>query len=176
MRNKDLMEQNFSLFEQLQKALHDIELLKQQVLQCQSEIELLKDGAVCECVAPKKTQEDAAEASAQEEQKEETLVEEAVETVELQETENYAPVSLGVNINSNPDAEYGSEIIGKIMVSSSEYAAKNPQAANLIFGKTEMAKAEIMSIIASEISLQQKKDEIDIVLAQAEEYFESVNA
>ena len=173
MRNKDLMEQNFSLFEQLQKALHDIELLKQQVLQCQSEIQLLKNGACSQCVAseePEETEDVSVETEAQEDE------EIVAEPEEEQETVEYAPVSLGVNINSNPDAEYGSQAIGKIIVSSSEYAIKKPQAANLILGKTEIAKAEIMSIIASEISLQQKKDEIDIVLAQAEEYFEGVNA
>lgn len=171
MRNKDLMEQNFSLFEQLQKAQHDIEILKQELIDCKNDIAALKNGGtVKETILNEEVVEQAVALDEHEEQ-EEVVLESAEETKE--EPEETLPIALGVNIN-NPNAEYGSEAIGEIVVKSSFYASENPQAANLIFGKTEMAKSEILSIMSSEISSQQKKDEIDIVLQQAEEYFKSL--
>ena len=170
MRNKDLMEQNFSLFEQLQKAQYDIKELKGELEKCQKDILALK------------AELEARQSSAEPQQESEDIPQETSDKPESQseitaqqedEAVKESPVVLGVNINK-PYAEYGSEAIGKIVVQSAQYAAEKPSAANLIFGKTEMSKSEIMSIISSEISLQQKKDEIDIVLAQAEEYFKSV--
>ena len=79
----------------------------------------------------------------------------------------------------------GAKIIGKIVLSSAEYCnalsgATAPQNAkellNLILGRTEVAKAEILRISALDIPHEEKLAAMEQELAEAEDYFKSVMA
>ena len=83
------------------------------------------------------------------------------------------------------DSEYGAAIIGKTVVSAAKHCNKlstlheNPntkELINLILGRTEVAKAEILKIISSDNELDLKKRLIDNEHFAAEEYFQSVLA
>ena len=79
----------------------------------------------------------------------------------------------------------GAKIIGKIVLSSAEYCnalsgAAAPQNAkellNLILGRTEVAKAEILRISALDIPYDEKLKAMEQELTAAEDYFKSVMA
>lgn len=79
----------------------------------------------------------------------------------------------------------GAKIIGKIVLSSAEYcnalsgaaAAQNAkELLNLILGRTEVAKAEILRISALDIPYEEKLAAMETELAEAEDYFKSVMA
>ncbi|MBQ5911463.1 MAG: hypothetical protein IIW94_05595 [Clostridia bacterium] len=77
--------------------------------------------------------------------------------------------------------EYGSVIIGKIVVESVKYAnligesnsENKKELLNLIMGKAEVAKAEIFAITESEATDEVKKELIDAQYAEALDYFKS---
>lgn len=79
----------------------------------------------------------------------------------------------------------GAQIIGKIVLSSAEYCnalsgvAASPNAKellNLILGRTEVAKAEILRISALDIPYEEKLKAMETELGEAEDYFKSVMA
>ena len=79
----------------------------------------------------------------------------------------------------------GAKIIGKIVLSSAEYCnalsgVSAPQNAkellNLILGRTEVAKAEILRISALDIPYEEKVAAMETELIEAEDYFKSVMA
>lgn len=80
--------------------------------------------------------------------------------------------------------DYGAAVIGKTVVSAAKYCNKLAAAEfqnakellNLILGRTEVAKAEILKIVSSEISSDEKKEKIDAEYEKANDYFESVMA
>ena len=80
--------------------------------------------------------------------------------------------------------EYGAEIIGKIVVESARYSdmvndkpsENNKDLINLIMGKTEICKAEILTIATRELDYNTKRDLMDSQLNDAIDYFKSVLA
>lgn len=83
------------------------------------------------------------------------------------------------------DVEYGSAVIGKIVVEAAKYcnaltsSVSNgdvKELINLILGRTEVAKSEILKIINSSSDFSEKKELIDTQLLLAEDYFKSVAA
>lgn len=85
----------------------------------------------------------------------------------------------------SPEVDYGAEIIGKTVVEAAKHcnaltaegeAETAKELVNLILGRTEVAKAEILKIVSSEDSLEDKKQKIDGQYKTAAEYFESVMA
>ena len=80
--------------------------------------------------------------------------------------------------------DYGAKVIGKIVVSAAEYSNKlsvggtdkNKELLNLILGKTEIAKAEILAVIEGDDTLQVKSMKMDQIAVESIEYFESVAA
>ncbi len=79
----------------------------------------------------------------------------------------------------------GAEIIGKIVLSSAEYCnslsgaaapANAKELLNLILGRTEVAKAEILRISSLDISKEEMLSAMERELAEAEDYFKSVMA
>lgn len=83
------------------------------------------------------------------------------------------------------DTQYGSEIIGKIVISATKHCNSltnesavemTKEMVNLILGRTEVAKSEILRIISLDISLEEKKELIDEQYKSAEDYFISVEA
>ncbi len=85
----------------------------------------------------------------------------------------------------SPDFEYGAKAIGKILISAASacnsLSAKsdNPitkELINLILGKSEAAKADVLKIIRCESELEIKKEMIDKVVNSSQEYFINVRA
>lgn len=158
MRKKKLIEQNLSLFESLQKTQRELSELKKVFDQNMQEIKSLKS----QLEEAKETQNDA------------------VVTEPLRRLEE----KVITNATLKPDMEYGAKVIGKIVVSAAEYSNKltmggtdkHRELVNLILGKTEIAKAEILSVIETNDTLDIKCLKIDQISADSQEYFESVAA
>ena len=156
MRKKVLIEQNLALFEQLQKAQLEVNELKktlkgydEKMAKLEGELEELRKA-------------------------------EEVQTAPLKKLEE----KVIANANLKPDVEYGAKIIGEIVVSATNYSnnltaggeSANRELVNLILGKTEVAKSEILNIVSGEASLDVKQTLIDSVRDDAQEYFKSLMA
>lgn len=83
------------------------------------------------------------------------------------------------------DVEYGASVIGKTVVEAAKCCNEltNESAGdiakelvNLILGRTEVAKAEILRIVSSNIEMDEKTQQIDAQFDQAIDYFNSVMA
>ena len=157
MQKKKLIEQNLLLFEQLEKSQGELEKLKRLLNKNAEEISILK----------------ALLGEAQEEDK--AVITEPIRRLEEKVIANAA---------LKPDMEYGSVVIGKIVLAAAEHSNKltmggddtKKELVNLILGRTEVAKAEVLSVIESDDSLEIKCDKIDDIASAAKEYFESVVA
>ena len=158
MRKKKLIEQNLSLFEDLQKTQREISELKKLLSQNADEIKSLK-AELTKAKAPEP----------------EVTVTEPMRRLEEKVISN---------ATLKPDMEYGAEVIGQIVVSAAEYSNKltiggddsKKELVNLILGKTEMAKAEILSVIESGDAFDAKCAKMDQIAVVTKEYFESVLA
>ena len=158
MRKKKLIEQNLSLFENLQKTQSELMELKKQLKKNADEINLLK------------SQLDKAN-----EPEPETSVPEPMRRLEEK---------VMTNAIIKPDMEYAAKVIGQIVVSAAEYSNKltvggndsRKELVNLILGKTELAKAEILTVTQTDEPYEAKAHKIDAVAAVTKEYFESVLA
>lgn len=158
MRKKKLVEQNLSLFEQLQKTQGEILELKRMLNKSNEEVNALKAK-----LAEPKIEEKA------------TTVTEPMRRLEEK---------VITNATLKPDMEYGALIIGKIVLAAAEYSNKltlggdesKKELVNLILGKTEVAKAEILAVVQGEDSFEIKCAKIDQILVVSKEYFESVIA
>lgn len=158
MRKKKLIEQNLSLFEDLQKTQYELSELKRELSKNADEIKILKSQL-------KKANESV-------------VVSETTEPMRRLEEK------LISNAMLKPDMEYGATVIGKIVVAAAEHSNKltvggddsNKELLNLILGKTEVAKAEILSVVESEDTFEVKCAKIDQIATATIEYFESVAA
>ncbi len=158
MRKKKLIEQNLSLFEDLQKTQREISELKKLLSENANEIKSLK-----------------AQLDKAKEVETETTVTEPMRRLEEKVISNAI---------LKPDMEYGAKVIGQIVVSAAEYSNKltvggddsKKELVNLILGKTEMAKAEILSVVQTNDSFDIKCAKMDQIAAVSKEYFESVLA
>ena len=158
MRKKKLIEQNLSLFEDLQKTQREISELKKLLSENANEIKSLK------------AQLDKAK--------------EAEPEVTVTEPMRRLEEKVISNATLKPDMEYGAKVIGQIVVSAAEYSNKltvggddsRKELVNLILGKTEMAKAEILSVIQTDDGFDVKCAKMDQIAAVSKEYFESVLA
>ena len=82
------------------------------------------------------------------------------------------------------DAEYGATVIGEIVVSAARHCnrlTREPsgdvkELVNLILGRTEVAKAEILKAVTDQCEFELKKEKIIREKASAEDYFQSVAA
>ena len=155
MRKKDLLQQNQSLFEMLQKNQLEMSELKSRLEESDKQIESLRMAL-------------------------ESAKEEVETTAPLAEEEKLEEVKSDLK----PEVEYGAKIIGEIVVCAAKYSntlalggdEAHRELVNLILGKTEVAKAEILEIVSCDDGLEVKCAKIDTVSAQAKEYFESVMA
>ncbi len=159
MRKKILVEQNLSLFEDLQKTKHELEELKKLLDKNNSEIINLKEQLETE--------------------KEKKAVSPTV-TEPMRRLEE----KVLLNATLKPDMEYGAQVIGKIVVAAAEYSNKITtggdesckELINLILGKTEISKAEILSVIETNDSFENKCDKMNKIADNAKEYFDSIMA
>ncbi len=152
MRKKELLNQNMALFEQLQKAKLEIASLKKELSSKDAEILNLRKT---------KNSDD-------------------YKTDIVKEIEQN--VANAVEIPS--DVEYGAEIIGKVVVCATEYSnrltsdgdTRYRELVNLILGKTEVAKSDILSVVSSNVGFDEKKEKINKIKDDTVEYFNSVMA
>lgn len=158
MRKKKLIEQNLSLFEDLQKTQREISELKKLLSQNADEIKTLK-----------------AELNKAKAEEPQPAVTEPMRRLEEK---------VITNATLKPDMEYGAKVIGQIVVFAAEYSNKltiggddsKKELVNLILGKTEMAKAEILSVIQADDGFDVKCAKMDQIASVSREYFESVLA
>lgn len=158
MRKKQLIEQNLSLFEDLQATQRELSELKRLLSKNADEINSLK------------TQLEKAN-----EPKVEPVVTEPMRRLEEK---------VITSASLKPDMEYGATVIGKIVVSAAKYSNRltiggddrHKELVNLILGKTEIAKAEILSVIETDEPFDIKCAQIDQIAAVSNEYFENIVA
>lgn len=156
MRKSEMLKQNTELFDRLTDAELKITALKKEIAERDSIISSLKAenerlNARLSATAPLKT-----------------LEQKVTKQAEL-----------------SPEVEYGAEVIGKTVLEAARYCNELTASAktetekellNLILGRTEVAKAEILKIVGSDDELELKKQKIDGQYKTAAEYFESVKA
>lgn len=156
MRKKDLIKQNLTLFEELQKSKLELSELKKQLKKSVDEIDVLKSEIS------------------------------NIKTIEPEITEPMRRLEEKVILSASfkPDMEYGAKAIGQIVVSAANYSNKltadgndsYKELVNLILGKTEIAKSEILGVVETDDSTEIKTSKIDKIVTDANEYFESVIA
>jgi len=157
MRKKDLIQQNLTLFDTLQKTQQELNELKSQLKASVQEINSLKA------------------------QIEKAEVQEAAQPTEPMRRLEEKVIA---NAYLKPEVEYGAKVIGQIVISAAEYSNRltvggdnsHKELVNLILGKTEVAKSEILAVTEIEDSLEVKRAKIDQIAAVTKEYFESVLA
>ncbi len=158
MRKKKLLEQNTMLFEQMKQLEIEVALLKKEIAKRNAEIKRLS--------AMKGAKEQiSADLTAKPESEQSGAVKHEPKDIVLD----------GITA-------YGSDIIGEIVLKATELSGKlsleqseeNKELVNLILGKTEVAKSEILLATEKESSFENKKSEIDNIKNNAFEYFESV--
>ena len=170
MRKKDLLSQNASLFDKLQKSIvqnrelkKEIDIKNSIVVQMQKRLdELSKKVDALSANQNSFVLQEKAVLSAEEQTEDFTNEDAVVQTVAL-----------------SSEIEYGAKIIGKIVVESAKATEKigdNSELRNLIMFKTESIKAEILSICNSDVSLDDKKRMIDFQLEEAIDYYRSIIA
>lgn len=156
MRKKDLIRQNLTLSDALQKTQLELSELKKQLKSYSDEIKALKSEL----------------------SDKENEIQQTTEPMRRLEEKVITTASL------KPDVEYGAKVIGEIVVSAADYSNKLTQGGdsshkeliNLILGKTELTKAEILSVTQTDDELEVKRVKIDQIAKTANEYFESVLA
>lgn len=147
MRKKKIIEQNAILFTNIEELKSKIKDLEEELKAANEQIESLK--AENERAKEKETPSSPME----------TVKEKVVSAV----------------FNAK---EYGAKAIGKIVVSASEITsglsgAKAIEIINLVLGKAEVAKAEILNIVSDDRDDKQKKMTIDSVVEKTRDYFKT---
>lgn len=157
LRKKELLSQNEALFDKLNKSYAENSLLKKQISQITKELEEMKAN-LNETAEPEiQTQDD-------------TPLKHIEEKVVKKEV--------------SADFDYASKVIGEIVVSSASYSNQltadgntaYKELVNLILGRCEIAKGEILAAVCSECDNATKMQLIDSVKRETEEYFLSVMA
>lgn len=155
MRKKDLLNQNIMLFEQLRKVELENTSLRKKNKSLEKELDELKIK---------------------------------IQELQFKTIEAISPeinvVCEKIPLELDDATSYGSETIGKIVVKATELNGElsvnsspdNVTLINLILGKTEISKSEILAIVSDDCNIETKKSKIDTVKNQAFEYFESVMA
>ena len=158
MLKKKLVNENLALFERLNKANEKISEQGKTIKELDEKISELK-----------------------------ILLEEEKNKVQVIEIKEEAEISTAEEtkeeIKSVNDVEYGSSIIGKIVVAATENSNKlsaesqtpeSKEQINLILGKTEVAKSEILAVVLSNKSLDEKIADMDKIKEDTVEYFEGI--
>lgn len=158
MRKKKLLEQNTLLFEQMKQLEIEIALLKKEISKRNAEIKRLS--------AMQGTKEQiSADSTAKPENKQNDEVKHKPEDIVLDDISVYGSDTIGEIVLR------ATELSGRLSLEQSE---ENKELVNLILGKTEVAKSEILMATEKENSLENKKSEIDNIKNNTFEYFESV--
>lgn len=105
-----------------------------------------------------------------------------LETTNLEQIEEKSQSNVTIELDKS--MEYGAEIIGKIIIESAKYSEKitssqsenTKDLINLIMGKSEICKAEILNIATSSADFSDKCDMMNNQYTEAIDYFKSVVA
>ena len=163
MRKRDLLNANDELFSRNEELLRKIEELKKENLELKRENEELEK-----------------QKNELEKQKNELDLK-INATKPLKDLEKKVTARASVS----KETEYAASVIGKIVVSGAKYCSLltampensiTKEQINLILGRTEVAKAEILKIVGNNMSFEDKKTAIDLKGKEAEEYFNSIMA
>ncbi len=107
------------------------------------------------------------------------------DTVATTGEKNVSPNLKFADVPVDENIDYGSKVIGKIVLESTKAADKlstesnsqdKRELINLVLGRTEVAKAEILKITSSNLTDEGKKTEIDKEYSETVEYINSVLA
>ena len=156
LRKKKLFELNVELFKQNDRLQLEIEDLKKRLSQKEKEIETLK-----------------------------TDIEKSKEEAEATPALKSLQEKVQCDTTVSEDTAFGASIIGKIVVEATTKCNKLTSApegedvkelVNLILGRTEVAKSEILKIISTDCDIDSKKEQILAVQTAATDYFDSVMA
>ena len=156
MRKKELLLQNTQLFDKITMYEMQISKLKQELAKKNAEIEELNKKI------------DGISESKEEPKPFEKLEEKVMKLA-----------------SSKKQFDYGAQVIGKIVVAGARYCnrltdnsslANAKELMNLILGRTEVAKSEILKIVSSGYDEELKKEKIDAEYEKAVDYFDSVMA
>lgn len=161
MRKKELIKKIQELIDSVETLHRENELYKKENEELKAELELLKQNV---------TQEDN------------FCITEGFKVAYEEESQDEQEDKNETVVIADQAMEYGSLIIGKIVVESARYANEisastsenKKELLNLIMGKAEVAKAEIYSISTGSAPTQTKKDLIDGELSSSLDYFKSV--
>lgn len=164
MRKKELIEKIQELIDSVETLHRENELYKKENEELKAELEILKQKA-----APV-AQEDN------------SCIAEGFKVIYEEDDSDEQEDDGEAVVIADEAMEYGSIIIGKIVVESARYANEisasssenKKELLNLIMGKAEVAKAEIYSISTGSAPTQTKKDLIDGELSSSLDYFKSV--
>lgn len=159
MNSKLLIKQNRELFDKLQIANLNCRRLTEENVALKEKIQFLTEQLA------NKKEEDVIKA-------EEAVVTDEVVTETVEEEK----------VELSPEIEYGSKIIGEIVMSATYHsnllgtAGKDnlKELLNLILGRTEVAKSQILNIVSSDVSIENKMQMIDSERDDAIEYFKSI--
>lgn len=139
-----------------------------------SEIEKLKEELVSNTVTSSKPTEGVESLFVEE------VTDEPEKAEETTEAETVMP-----EVNIPDDMAYGAEVIGKIVLSAAKHCnslttfptnENLKELVNLILGRTEVAKSEILKIVALDIDRENKIVAMEKEASEAEDYFKSVMA
>ena len=179
MKKSKLIKENFDLYERLKVAKQRTADLEKDLKTVKSELEVLKaENARL-----------ADELKAKNDRPTEDI--KGIEAVILPESEPgtvlpkpvTAPLDADIaDVPLKDDMQYAADIIGDIVIESAKFSnrltengnSQHIELVNLVLGKTEVSKADILAIIREDIPLIVKKQKIDAVKASTIEYFESV--
>ena len=154
MRKKLLLEQNIQLFDRLTAAEGEIKRLKNEL------------------------EEEKRRAAALKEENARLAENKGAATAPLKILEAKVIKQAGIT----PDTEYGAAVIGKTVIAAAKCCERlkthdnAKELINLILGRTEVTKAEILNIVTTDNADEEKRRLIDEQLALAEDYFASVTA
>ena len=204
MKKKDLIKQNYVLFERLQTANSEVLRLRYELEKLKKEFQEAdkteQNGETVSADTNVAEQEKLTEISSAQPiaEQEETMP--AAETelsedcadeidVEPEETEfetSEEPITESFSDEETADIseirQYGAEAIGKIVLQSAQNCnqltaggeTRYKELVNLMLGKAEVAKGDILQIVLSEDPLTEQKAQIDVCREEALEYFETV--
>ena len=154
MRKKLLLEQNIQLFDRLTAAEGEIKRLKNEL------------------------EEEKRRAAALKEENARLAENKGAATAPLKILEAKVIKQAGIT----PDTDYGAAVIGKTVIAAAKCCERlkthdnAKELLNLILGRTEVTKAEILNIVTSDNAAEEKRRLIDEQFAAAEDYFASVTA
>ena len=88
------------------------------------------------------------------------------------------------DISQMEEKEIPSDVIGELVLEAASGSNKltangdnsNRELVNLILGKTEVAKAEILSVVSEDTDFESKKQKIEVIKAETLDYFKSILA